>query len=91
MQLHLEEYPPMRTVSLIATGSRQSETGWARLRTELAAGSAKSKSPDRRRGYALAAIGLLMLAWPLAAGRHARAARQSHRNSPICCGCSGST
>ena len=53
----------MRTVSLIATGSRQSETGWARLRTELAAGLRDIEAPDRRRGYALA-VGLLMLAWP---------------------------
>jgi hypothetical protein len=65
VQLHLEEYPPMRTVSLIATGSRQSETGWARLRTELAGRLREVKSPDRRRGYALAIIGLLMLAWPV--------------------------
>jgi len=65
VQLHLEEYPPMRTVSLIATGSQQSETGWARLRTELASRLREVETPDRRRGYALAAIGLLMLAWPV--------------------------
>jgi hypothetical protein len=65
VQLHLEDYPPMRTVSLIATGPRQSETGWARLRTELAAGLRDVEVPDRRRGYALTAIGLLMLAWPV--------------------------
>jgi hypothetical protein len=66
VQLHLEDYPPMRTVSLVATGSRQSETGWARLHKELKAGVRGIDFPDRRRGYALAALGLLMLAWPLA-------------------------
>ena len=65
VQLHLEEYPPMRTVSLIATGSRQSETGWARLRTELAEGLRNIEAPDCRRGYALTAVGILMLAWPI--------------------------
>jgi hypothetical protein len=65
VQLHLEDYHPMRTVSLIATGARQSETGWARLRTELAAALRGIESPDRRRGYAFLAVGLLMLAWPL--------------------------
>jgi hypothetical protein len=62
----LEEYAAMRTVSLVAVGTRQSETGWARLRAELADGLRNIESPDRRRGYALTAVGILMLAWPIA-------------------------
>jgi hypothetical protein len=65
VQLHLEDYPPMRTVSLVATGARQSETGWAQLRTELRAGLREIEAPDCRRGFALTIVGLLMLAWPL--------------------------
>ena len=65
VQLHLEEYAAMRTVSLVAIGTRQSETGWARLRTELAAALQNIEAPDRRRGYALTTVGILMLAWPI--------------------------
>jgi len=65
IQLHLEEYAAMRTVSLVAIGQRQSETGWARLRTELAAGLRNIEASDCRRGYALTAVGILMLAWPI--------------------------
>jgi hypothetical protein len=65
VQLHLEEYAAMRTVSLVAVGTRQSETGWARLRAELADGLRNLEASDRRRGYALTAVGILMLAWPI--------------------------
>jgi len=66
VQLHLEDYPPMRTVSLVATGSRQNETGWVPLRTELKVALRGIQVDDHRRGYALIVVGLVMLIVPLA-------------------------
>jgi hypothetical protein len=64
IQLHLEDHRWMRTVSLVAIGARQSESGWSRLRNELATHLRGVESADRARGYLLAGLGVLFLAWP---------------------------
>ena len=66
IQLHLDENRSMRTVSLLSTGPRQSESGWLRLHKELTTALRSVESADRRRGYLLAGVGLLVVAWPLA-------------------------
>jgi len=65
VQLHLEPYPPMRNVSLVAIGERQSYTGWQRLERELRAALRTIEVPRNPRGFSFLAIGLLMASWPL--------------------------
>jgi hypothetical protein len=66
VQLHLEWAHGMRTVSLIATGSRQSHAGWRRLETALAGELAAlpvGRNPHAVTLLAVAVIlGLLLLA-----------------------------
>jgi hypothetical protein len=65
MQLHLEPYLPMRNVSLVAIGERQSYTGWQRLERELRTALRAIEVPRNPRGFSFLAIGLLMASWPL--------------------------
>ena len=65
IQLHLEPYPPMRNVSLVAIGERQSYTGWQRLERELRTALRATEVPRNPRGFSFLAIGLLMASWPL--------------------------
>jgi len=65
VQLHIEDYPAMRTVSLIALGRRQSDSGWRRLRLELIAALEPVQAADRGRGYAMFIVGVLMFLQPL--------------------------
>jgi len=65
VQLHLEPYPPMRNVSLVAIGERQSYTGWQRLERELRAAFRATEVPRNPRGFSFLAVGLLMASWPL--------------------------
>ena len=65
VQFHLDIYRPLRTVSLVANGSQQSESGWRRLRAELDAGVAQLAPVDRQRGYTMISVALVMLLVPL--------------------------
>lgn len=65
LQLHLEPYPPMRNVSLVAIGERQSHTGWQRLERELRAALRTTEVSRNPRGFSFLAVGLLMASWPL--------------------------
>ena len=65
VQLHLEPYSPMRNVSLIAIGDRQSFTGWQRLERELRAALRQTEVQRNPRGFSFLAVGLLMASWPL--------------------------
>jgi hypothetical protein len=65
IQLHLEPYPPMRNVSLVAIGERQSYTGWQRLERELRIALRATEVPRNPRGFSFLAIGVVMASWPL--------------------------
>ncbi len=65
MQFHVDNYPPMRSIALVAIGERQSFTGWQRLERELRQ-ALKSMEVDRNpRGFSLLAAGLILASWPL--------------------------
>jgi hypothetical protein len=65
VQLHLDAYPPMRNVSLVAIGDRQSFTGWQRLQNELRAALRVTEVARNPRGFSFLAVGILMASWPL--------------------------
>jgi len=65
VQLHLESAMSMRNISLIATGDRQSHSGWKRLERELRAALAAVEVAPNRRGFTFFAVGLLLAGWPL--------------------------
>ena len=65
VQCHLDGYRPLRTVSLVANGSQQSESGWQRLRHELQSALAQVEPADRQRGYTMISVALVMLLAPL--------------------------
>lgn len=65
VQFHVDPYLPMRTVSLVANGNRQSEVGWRRLRFELAAAMKQIQRVEHQQGYVLLAVGLAMFCVPL--------------------------
>jgi hypothetical protein len=64
VQLHLESYPPMRNVSLVAIGDQQSYTGWQRLQRELRAALRQTEVPRNPRGFSFLALGIVMASWP---------------------------
>jgi len=65
VQLHVEPYPAMRNVSLVAIGDRQSFTGWQRLERELRTAFRETEVSRNPRGFSFLAIGLVMASWPL--------------------------
>lgn len=65
MQFHLEPYPGMRNVSLIAVGERQSFTGWQRLERELRTSLRQLDVPPNPRGFSFLTLGLVLASWPL--------------------------
>jgi hypothetical protein len=65
VQLHLDAYPPMRNVSIVAIGDRQSFTGWQRLQQEMRTALRATEVTRNPRGFSFLAIGLLMASWPL--------------------------
>jgi hypothetical protein len=65
VQLHFESYPPMRNVSLVAIGDRQSFSGWQRLERELRTALRQTEVARNPRGFSFIAVGLLMASWPL--------------------------
>ena len=64
VQLHLESYPPMRNVSLVAIGDQQSYTGWQRLQRELRSALRQTEVPRNPRGFSFLAVGIVMASWP---------------------------
>ena len=65
VQLHLEAAMAMRNVSLVATGDRQSHSGWKRLERELRTALAAVEVTSNPRGFTFLAFGLLLVGWPL--------------------------
>jgi hypothetical protein len=65
VQLHLENYPPMRNVSLVAIGDRQSFTGWQRLQSQLRTALRAADVASNPRGFSFLAAGMVLAAWPL--------------------------
>jgi hypothetical protein len=64
VQLHLESYPPMRNVSLVAIGDQQSYSGWQRLQRELRAALRQTEVSRNPRGFSFLALGIVMASWP---------------------------
>ena len=65
VQFHLDPYLPLRTVTLVSNGSRQSEAGWRKLQRELVAGLKQIARVEHQHGYVLVAVGLAMTCMPL--------------------------
>jgi len=65
MQLHLEEFRPLRNVSLVSTGDRQSFLGWRRLQHELSDALKQVEVRPNKYGFAFLAVGLVLLVCPL--------------------------
>jgi hypothetical protein len=65
MQLHMECYSPMRNVSLVAIGERQSQGGWRRLERDLRSALRDTDVSRNPRGFSFLAIGIVMASWPL--------------------------
>jgi hypothetical protein len=68
VELHIQSSPPMRNVTLVATGDRQSYDGWQRLESILATRLSTVKVPANPWGPALSMMSLAMfltIAWHL--------------------------
>ena len=65
IQFHLEAAMAMRNVSLVATGDRQSHSGWKRLERELKATLAVIEVAPNPRGFTLLAVGVVLIGWPV--------------------------
>lgn len=65
VQFHLDSAPGMRNLSLIATGDRQSHSGWKRLERELKTSLRSVEVPRNPRGFTFLTVGLLLAGWPL--------------------------
>jgi hypothetical protein len=61
VQLFVDGFPALRSVSLIAAGGRQSQSGWRRLEAALTAAVAREEVARNPRGLFLIAAGLLCL------------------------------
>lgn len=69
VELHLEPSPALRNVSLVASGDRQSYSGWRRLELALAARLKPAESAPNMWGLVLTATALAMMVamgWQLA-------------------------
>jgi hypothetical protein len=64
LQFHLEPYLPMRNLSLVAVGDRQSFTGWQRLERDLRAALKDVEVSRNPRGFSFLTMGLVLLSWP---------------------------
>ena len=65
VQLHLEPYAPMRNVSLVATGERQSYSGWQKLEIALSDALRSAEVTPNPRGFTFLGCGLLMIGYPV--------------------------
>ena len=63
LDLRIESFAPMSTVSLVANGDQQSPTAWRRLEQSLCEALAGAPVRRGRRGEVLIAIGTLVLVW----------------------------
>jgi hypothetical protein len=61
VEFHLEEFPVMRNVSLVATSPRQNLDSWHVLEAELRTALADLAVSPNTRGFSLATIGLFLL------------------------------
>jgi len=59
VQLYLDAFPALRSVTLASAGGRQSHAGWRRLEADLAAALRREESARNLRGLALLFAGLL--------------------------------
>ncbi len=65
VQFHLDHSPNMRSLSLVATGDKQSHSGWRKLEAELATALRAVETSPNPRGFSFVAFALAMLGWPL--------------------------
>ncbi len=65
VQFHLESYPPMQTVSLVAIGDRQSVSGWRRLQRELTGALKQTGAASRGPGFSIAIAGAAILCYAM--------------------------
>ena len=61
VQLYIDDFAPLRAVSLISAGGRQSRAGWRRLEASLDAALASETNTRNPRGVTLISAGLLGL------------------------------
>jgi hypothetical protein len=62
VQLYMDHFAPLRSVSLISAGGNQNHTGWRQLETGLRAALAREEVGRNPRGLSLIAAGLLFIA-----------------------------
>ncbi len=62
VQLHVEQYTPLRNVQLVASGSRQNYNGWRHLEIKLSRALRKSTSARNPYGLFLVSCGLVLWA-----------------------------
>lgn len=62
VQLYVDNFPALRSVSLISAGGNQSHSGWRRLETALGDALAREDVARNPRGMSLISAGLLMIA-----------------------------
>ncbi|MDZ4820163.1 MAG: hypothetical protein SGJ20_14440 [Planctomycetota bacterium] len=65
LQFHLEPYSPMRSLSLVSIGDRQSFAGWQRLEKDLRVALRQTEVSPNPRGFSFLTCGLLLLSWPI--------------------------
>jgi len=61
VQLYVDGFAAMRSVSLVSAGSRQNHAGWRRLETALEAALAREEVARNPRGISLVGVGLLLI------------------------------
>jgi hypothetical protein len=77
VQLYIENYLPLRNVSLVSAGSNQSHAGWRRLELVLIAAMARTEVPRNPRGLSLLLTSfLLFVALGMIIAQHSQAASQ---------------
>jgi hypothetical protein len=62
VQLHVEAFPPLGNVALLATGDEQSATGWRRLEMSLRETLRETSVPVQPHGFWMLMTGVLLLA-----------------------------
>ena len=66
VQLHIDEFRPLRNVSLVSVGERQSFLGWRRLQRELSDAFKQVEVRPNKYGFVFLLVGMLLLVCPLA-------------------------
>lgn len=65
VQFHLESFAPLRNVSLVGFGVRNSFFGWRQLRAELQTALRTVEVAPNPYGFLMLAVGMVLLAYPL--------------------------